>query len=157
MKNYDPGRGNRWTCKKQRSFLPAAVHSPGEVGVGSEALRLQLTLPTRSRTVSVQNVAKAAGCDCLLLTDCSPPILFLFKEGKISTMTPLLNSCIFLWSLEFPGYNLCCSRWGVPTVDTAEVFQVQQVMVFTYSPLLLNLNIWINAIPGSEVGKYKQW
>ena len=93
---------------------------PGEVGVGSETLRLQLTLPTRSRTISVQNLAKAAGCDCLHLTDCSPLIPFLFKEGEISTMTLLLNACIFLWSLEFPGYNLRHSRRGVPTVDTAE-------------------------------------
>lgn len=154
MKNYDPGRGNRWTWKKQRSSLPAAVHSHGEVGVGSEA-----PTDTPHHELNPLRTERHKGSRLWLLTfslTALLPILFLFKEGKISTMTALLSICIFILSLE---HKLCHSRKGVPTtalLTLRKALPVQQLMVFTYFPLFLNLNIWVGAILGSKVRKYKQ-
>lgn len=110
MKNYDPGRGSRWTWKKQRSSLPAAVPGRGEMGVGSEALSFSShSTDPMGRTISAQSVAKAAGCGCLHLTASPPPQLFFCQREKKSA--PWLYSTSYLkQSWDFQDSNPCPER-----------------------------------------------
>lgn len=75
-------QAKQMSWKKQRSSLPAAVPSHGEVGVGSEALSLQLTPPTMTEPSPYRTLWRQQGVAAENLTDCFPTPFFFHLRGK---------------------------------------------------------------------------